>query len=276
MTAIDSFTLQNGTNMPKVGLGVYKMNDDQEVINAVLSALDLGYRHIDTASFYENEKGVGDALKRSKVEREDIFVTTKVWNDEQGYEETLDAFERSMEKLQLDYLDLYLIHWPVPGKYTETWKALEKLYRDGRVKAIGVCNFMEHHLDELMNTAEIKPMVNQVELHPRIYQKELMEYCKEHKIQVEAWAPIGRGKYFDAPVLKKLSDKYGKSPAQIILRWHLEHDVVVIPKSSNKSRQEENADLFDFELKAEEVEEINALHTGERIGKHPDEFDYEA
>lgn len=275
MSLTDTFTLNNKVDMPKVGLGVYKMNDDQEVINAVQSALDLGYRHIDTASFYENEEGVGKAIQQSGVSREDLFVTTKVWNSEQGYEETLAAFDRSMEKLGLEYLDLYLIHWPVPGKFPETWRALEKLYNEGRVKAIGVCNFMEHHIDELMQTAEVKPMVNQVELHPRVFQKELMDYCKKSDIQMEAWAPIGRGQYFDAPVLKDLSEKYGKTPAQVILRWHLEHEVIIIPKSSNKKRQEENADLFDFELTSDEVARINDLHTGERIGKHPDEFNYE-
>ncbi|TGB05515.1 aldo/keto reductase [Halobacillus salinus] len=261
--------------MPKVGLGVYKMNDDQEVVNAVKSALDLGYRHIDTASFYENEEGVGKAIEQGGVPREELFVTTKVWNSEQGYEETLNAFDRSLDKLGLDYLDLYLVHWPVPGKFPDTWKALEKLYQDGRVKAIGVCNFMEHHIDELMKTAEVKPMVNQVELHPRVYQQELLDYCKGSGIQMEAWAPLGRGQYFDAAVLEELAEKYGKTPAQVILRWHLEHEVIIIPKSSNGKRQKENADLFDFSLTEEEVNRINMLHTGERIGKHPDEFDYE-
>ena len=274
MSLTESFALYNGIYMPKVGLGVYKMNDDQEVTEAVQSALNLGYRHIDTASFYDNERGVGEALKQSDISREELFVTTKVWNDEQGYEETLEAFDRSMDKLGLDYLDLYLVHWPVPGKFADTWKALERLYNEGKVKAIGVCNFMEHHLKELMQTADVKPMVNQVEFHPRVYQQDLLTYCEAQGIQLEAWAPLGRGQYFDAPILEELSAKYDKSPAQIILRWHLEHGVIIIPKSSHEKRQKENADLFDFELSNDEVRKIDELHTGERIGAHPDEFDY--
>ncbi|RWZ55294.1 aldo/keto reductase [Halobacillus fulvus] len=274
MSLQETFTLHNGIQVPKVGLGVYKMNDDEEVIGAVQSALDIGYRHIDTASFYDNEKGVGTAIKDSGIPREELFVVTKVWNDEQGYEETLQAFERSMDKLGLDYLDLYLVHWPVPGKYTDTWKALEKLYKDGKVKAIGVCNFMEHHLDELMASAEIKPMVNQVEFHPRLYQKDLADYCAEHHIQLEAWAPLGRGKYFDASALKEAAERHDKTPAQVILRWHLQHDVMIIPKSSNADRQKQNADLFDFELTEAEMQDIDGLNKNERIGKHPDEFDY--
>jgi methylglyoxal/glyoxal reductase len=266
--------LRNGIEIPRVGLGVYKMEDGEEVVKAICSAVDIGYRHIDTASFYGNEKGVGKGIKECRVPREELFVTTKVWNDEQGYEETLEAFERSMDKLGLNYLDLYLIHWPVPGKYKETWKALEKLYHDGRVKAIGVCNFMEHHLDDLLKDSEVTPMVNQVEFHPALYQKELAYYCAQKDIQLEAWAPIARGKYFDAAILKQCAEHYNKTPAQIILRWHLQHDVVVIPKSSNPDRQKENFDIFDFNLKSEEIKWIDELRTGERIGKHPDEFDY--
>ncbi|KHE67567.1 aldo/keto reductase [Halobacillus sp. BBL2006] len=275
MSLTEAATLSNGINMPKVGLGVYKMENDEEVVKAVKSALEVGYRHIDTASFYDNEEGVGQAIKESNIPREDLFVTTKVWNDEQGYEETLQAFERSLNKLKLDYLDLYLIHWPVPGKFKDTWKALEKLHKDGKVKAIGVCNFMEHHLEVLMEGAEEKPMVNQVEFHPELYQKELADYCYQKGIQLEAWAPLARGRYFDAAILKQLAEKYDKSPAQIILRWHLQHDVVIIPKSSNKERQKENADLFDFDMNDDEMKRIDALHKNERIGKHPDEFDYE-
>ncbi|UOQ43600.1 aldo/keto reductase [Halobacillus salinarum] len=272
MSLAEAATLSNGIKMPWVGLGVYKMDDGEQVVKAVKSALSLGYRHIDTASFYDNEEGVGRAIRESDVPREELFVTTKVWNDEQGYDETLRAFERSMNKLGLDYLDLYLIHWPVGSKFKETWKAMEKLYKEGKVKAIGVCNFMQHHLEELMKDGEIKPMVNQVEFHPALYQKELSEFCHQHEIQMEAWAPLARGKYFDAAILKQLAEKYNKTPAQIMLKWDLHHNVVTIPKSANKDRQAQNADLFDFDLKDDEVLRINELHNGERIGFHPDEF----
>ncbi|MBN8237244.1 aldo/keto reductase [Halobacillus kuroshimensis] len=268
--------LSNGVKIPRVGLGVYKMEDGEEVKQAVQSAVDLGYRHIDTASFYGNEAGVGEGIKACAVPRDELFITTKVWNDEQGYEETLEAFNRSLDKLGVETLDLYLIHWPVPGKFKDTWKALEKLYHEGRVRAIGVCNFMEHHLDELMKGAEVTPMVNQVEFHPALYQEALADYCYQKGIQLEAWAPLARGRYFDAAILKQLAENYQKTPAQVILRWHLQHDVVVIPKSSNPDRQKENFDVFDFDLKSDEMLRIDELHSGDRIGKHPDEFDYDA
>lgn len=268
--------LSNGVKVPRVGLGVYKMEDGDEVKQAVQSAVDLGYRHIDTASFYGNEAGVGEGIKACGVPRDELFITTKVWNDEQGYEETLEAFDRSLDKLGVETLDLYLIHWPVPGKFKDTWKALEKLYREGRVRAIGVCNFMEHHLDELLKDAEVAPMVNQVEFHPALYQEALADYCYQKGIQLEAWAPLARGRYFDAAILKQLAENYQKTPAQVILRWHLQHDVVVIPKSSNPDRQKENFDVFDFDLKSDEMLRIDELHSGDRIGKHPDEFDYDA
>ncbi|MCA1012180.1 aldo/keto reductase [Halobacillus halophilus] len=271
---METVTLNNGVPMPKLGLGVYKMEEEQEVVQAVQSALDLGYRHLDTASFYGNESGLGRGIRESDVPREELFITTKVWNDEQGYEETLNAFERSLERLGLEYLDLYLIHWPVPGKFTETWKAMEKLYHEGRVKAIGVCNFMEHHLEELMHEAQVKPVVDQVEFHPRLYRENLLRYCQDRDIFLEAWSPLARGNYFDEHVLQELAARYDKTAAQIILRWHWQLGIIIIPKSSNKDRQKQNADLFDFSLTNEEMEKISALHTGERIGKHPDEFDY--
>ncbi|MGP4069792.1 aldo/keto reductase [Halobacillus sp. B29] len=274
MSLTETVTLNNGVPMPKLGLGVYKMEEEQEVVRAVQSALDLGYRHLDTASFYGNESGLGRGIRESGVPREELFITTKVWNDEQGYEETLDAFDRSLDRLGLEYLDLYLIHWPVPGKFTETWKAMEKLYREGRVKAIGVCNFMEHHLEELMDEAQVKPVVDQVEFHPRLYQENLLRYCQDRDIHVEAWSPLARGNYFDEPVLQELAARYDKTAAQIILRWHWQLGIIIIPKSSNKDRQKQNADLFDFSLTNDDMEKISALHTGERIGKHPDEFDY--
>jgi len=205
-------TLNNGVKMPWLGLGVYKSKEGGEVEHAVKTALKIGYRSIDTASLYENERGVGQAIKESGIPREEIFVTTKVWNDQQGYDSTLRAFEESREKLGLDYIDLYLIHWPVPGKFKETWKALEKLYRDGLVRAIGVSNFQVHHLHDLLNDCEIKPAVNQVEFHPYLTQKELLAFCKENNIQMEAWAPLMRGKVFQEPVIQEIAAKYGKNP----------------------------------------------------------------
>ncbi|WP_163529443.1 aldo/keto reductase [Halobacillus ihumii] len=272
MSLTDTTQLSNGVHMPWVGLGVYKMDSGDEVVSAVRSALDLGYRHLDTASFYDNEEGVGQAIRESDLPREELFVTTKVWNDEQGYEETMKAFDRSLRKLGLDYLDLYLIHWPIEGSYKDTWKALEKLYKDGKVKAIGVSNFMTHHLDDLLQDAEVTPMVNQVEFHPELYQEEILDYCKQRDIQVEAWSPIGRGTYLDNPVLQELAEKYKKTPAQIILKWDLQHGIVTIPKSTRKVRQKENADVFDFELTADEMDKINSLDKNNRLGPHPDEM----
>ena len=265
-------TLKNGVKMPLLGLGVYKAQDGQEVINAVHAALEAGYRHIDTASFYHNEEGVGEAVKSSGIPREEIFLTTKVWNDDQGYENTLRAFESSMHKLGLDYIDLYLIHWPVPGKYIETWKALEHLYKDGKVKAIGVCNCMQHHLETIFENCEIKPMVLQNEFHPRLVQQSLIDFCKNQRIQYEGWSPLMRGKILDNEILKDLAEKYSKSVAQIVIRWNLQKGVVAIPKSVHENRILENAAIFDFRLSEADMKLIDTLDTGERTGAHPDDF----
>ncbi|MDC3413604.1 aldo/keto reductase [Aquibacillus sp. 3ASR75-11] len=273
MSLTTTTTLHNGVEIPVFGLGVYKI-PEQEVYDSVTSALALGYRHIDTASFYENEEGVGKAIKDSDIPRNDIFVTTKVWNDEQGYDETLQAFERSLKRLEFDYVDLYLIHWPVPGKYKETWKALEKLYKDGKVRAIGVSNFLPHHLESLMEDAEIKPMANQIELHPQLTQVETRNYCKQHNIKVEAWSPLGRANYLDDPILNEIANKHNKTPAQVILRWNVQSEIITIPKSVNTLRQKENADVFDFELTNEEVQKIDSININKRIGQHPDHFKY--
>ncbi|MBU8905817.1 aldo/keto reductase [Desertibacillus haloalkaliphilus] len=270
----DDTTLHNGVKMPWLGLGVYKAEEGNEVERAVKTAIEAGYRSIDTASFYFNESGVGNAVKDVEVPREELFITTKVWNDDQGYEETLAAFEESRKKLDLDYIDLYLIHWPVAGKFKDTWRALEKLYKDGLVKAIGVSNFQIHHLKDLMETAEIKPMVNQVEFHPLLTQKELLNYCKQENIQLEAWRPLTRGELFDDPTVVELSKKYGKSPAQVMLRWNLEHGVVTIPKSVTEKRIVENADIFDFELEQADVEKLDQLNQNKRLGPDPDNFDF--
>ncbi|MFB5673990.1 aldo/keto reductase [Paenibacillus terreus] len=275
----DTTTLHNGVKMPWFGLGVWQREDGEEVENAVTFALKAGYRLIDTAAFmntlgiYGNEEGVGRAIAKSDVKREDIFVTTKVWNADQGYESTLQAFEASRKSLGFEYVDLYLIHWPVKGKYKDTWKALEKLYKDGYVRAIGLSNFQVHHIEDILSVAEVRPMVNQVEYHPYLTQKELHAYCKEQNIQMEAWSPLMQGK-LDVPLLKGLADKYGKTPAQVVLRWDLQNDVITIPRSFRESRIIENADLFDFELSVEDMEKIDALNQNKRFGMDPDNVNF--
>lgn len=261
--------LTNDLTIPQIGLGVYKVSPD-EIYDTVRSALELGYRHIDTASFYENEAGVGQAIKDSGIPREDLFITTKVWNTEQGYDQTLAAYQRSLDKLQIDAADLYLIHWPVPKLFPETWRALEQLYMEGRVKAIGVSNFLVHHLEELLQTAKIKPAANQIELHPKLMQKSTVDFCKENNIVIQSWSPLGRARYLDDGLLNKLAAKYERSPAQVIIRWHLQHGFVVIPKSTNPKRQRENINVFDFELSNEDMNLIDELEEGFRIGSHPD------
>lgn len=266
----DTTTLHNGVKMPWMGLGVFKVEEGEEVVESVKAALRNGYISIDTAAIYGNEEGVGKAIKESGIPREDLFITTKLWNSEQGYEKTLKAFETSMEKLGLDYLDLYLIHWPGKDKYKDTWKAFEKLHKDGKIRAIGVSNFQVHHLEDLMSEAEVKPMVNQVEFHPHLTQKELLAFCKEQGIALEAWSPLKQGQLLDEPLLKEIAEKYNKSVAQVILRWDLQHGVITIPKSTKEHRIIENADVFDFELSQEEVEKIDSLNQDSRAGSHPD------
>ncbi|MCT2538162.1 aldo/keto reductase [Aquibacillus koreensis] len=270
----DTTTLHNGVKMPWLGLGVFKVEDGQEAIDSVKAAIKNGYKSIDTAAIYQNEEGVGQGIKEAGVPRDELFVTSKVWNSDHGYEETLQAFETSLEKLQLDYLDLYLIHWPVPaqGKFKDTWRALEKLYKDGKIRAIGVSNFKEHHLEELIKDAEIKPMVNQVEFHPNFAQKSLRAFCKEHGIQLEAWSPLKQGQLLDDPTLTKIAKIHGKSTAQVIIRWDLQSGVVTIPKSTKEHRIISNADVFDFELTQEEMDLIDELDTNQRAFADPDEF----
>lgn len=266
--------LHNGVEMPWFGLGVFKVKEGSEVIDSVKAAIKNGYISIDTAAVYKNEEGVGQGIKESEVPREELFITSKVWNADQGYESTLKAFDTSLEKLGLDYLDLYLIHWPVKGKYVETWKALEKLYKDGRVKAIGVSNHHVHHLKDILAEAEIKPMVNQVEYHPHLAQKELHEFCKSEGIQLEAWSPLKQGELLTEPVIAEIGQKYQKSAAQVILRWDLQNEVVTIPKSIKEHRIIENSSIFDFELSSEDMERINSLNKNERIGSDPDNFNF--
>lgn len=270
----DTTTLHNGVKMPWLGLGVYQMEDGNEVIKSVTAALDYGYRSIDTAAGYENEQGVGEAIKASGIPREEIFVTSKIRNSDQGYESTLEAFQASLDKLGLDYLDLYLIHWPVEGKYKDTWRAMEKLYNDGKIRAIGVSNFHTHHLTSLLTVANIVPMVNQVEFHPHLYQEELRNFCREKNIQLEAWSPLKQGELLKEPVLEEIAEKYHKTTAQVLIRWDLDKEVVTIPKSSKEKRIKQNADVFDFELTAEEIEKIDGLNKNERIGPDPDNFNF--
>ncbi|AUZ40379.1 glyoxal/methylglyoxal reductase [Bacillus stercoris] len=268
----DTVKLHNGVEMPWFGLGVFKVENGSEATESVKAAIKNGYRSIDTAAIYKNEEGVGIGIKESGVAREELFITSKVWNEDQGYETTLAAFEKSLERLQLDYLDLYLIHWPGKDKFKDTWRALEKLYKDGKIRAIGVSNFQVHHLEELLKDAEIKPMVNQVEFHPRLTQKELRDYCKKQGIQLEAWSPLMQGQLLDNEVLTQIAEKHNKSVAQVILRWDLQHEVVTIPKSIKEHRIIENADIFDFELSQEDMDKIDALNKDERVGPNPDEL----
>ena len=269
-----TFTLHNGVEMPYFGLGVYLSEDGQEVINAVKWALEAGYRHIDTASVYNNEEGVGKGIRESGAQRKEVFLVSKVWNSDQGYDSTLKAFDDSLDRLQVDYLDLYLVHWPVNGKYKDTWRALEKLYRDGRVRAIGVSNFLQHHLEDLLQSAEIVPMVNQMEFHPYLVQQDLIDFCNKNTIQYEAWSPLMQGHIFEMEEFKQLAEKYGKTIAQIVLRWDLQKGVVTIPKSSKKERIIANADIFDFELSDEDVKLLDGLDRGKRFGPDPDNFDF--
>lgn len=269
-----TFRLHNGVEMPYFGLGVYQAHEGEMVQNAVGWALEAGYRHIDTASAYGNEAGVGKAIRNSGLARDSVFVTSKVWNTDQGYESTLAAFDRSLGRLGLDYLDLYLVHWPVAGKYKETWRALEKLYSDGRIRAIGVSNFLRHHLQDLLQSAGIVPMVNQMEFHPWLVQQDLLEYCRDKDIQYEAWSPLMKGTVAQVPDLRDLALKYGKTEAQIVLRWDLQKGVVTIPKSANKGRIAANAAIFDFELAPEDMARLDSLERRHRFGPDPDHFDF--
>lgn len=269
----DCAKLHNGVDMPWLGLGVFQTEEGDEVLQAVETALKAGYRHIDTAAMYQNERGVGQAVRNSGVPREDVFVTTKVWNSDQGFDNTLRAFDKSQENLNLDYIDLYLIHWP-KDQSTDTWKALEKLYQDGMVKAIGVSNFKPHHLDDIFKICDIKPMVNQVELHPWFNQQSLRDLCAEHQIQIEAWAPLGRGDLLEHPVVVEIAQKHDREPAQVLVRWHLQNGIVTIPKSSKPERIRSNADVYGFELDEEDMNRINDIDENKRLGPDPDEITF--
>jgi len=266
--------LNNGVEMPWLGLGVFRSEEGTEVENAVKAALTNGYRSIDTAAIYQNERGVGNAITESGIAREEIFLTSKVWNSDQGYNRTIAAFETSLEKLQTDYLDLYLIHWPKGNRSVETWKALEELYKKEKIKAIGISNFLVHHLNDFLPTCKVIPAVNQVEFHPELIQPDLLEFCQNAGIQLEAWAPIMKGKVNDLPLFQELSEKYGKTPVQIVLRWDIQKGVVTIPKSVKAERIISNADIFDFELTPEDMVKIDSLDCNNRIGFHPDNIPF--
>jgi 2,5-diketo-D-gluconate reductase A len=266
-------TLSDGRAIPQLGLGVYKVSD-AEATDAVGHALEAGYRHIDTAAFYENEKGVGQAIRASDLARHEVFVTSKVWQSDHGYDETRRAFDTSLAKLGFDYLDLYLIHWPAPrqNRFVETWRALESLRADGLVRSIGVSNFHPHHLDRLAQEGGETPVVNQVELHPWLQQAGVREYNAAHGIATEAWSPLARGRILDDPTLADLASKHDRSPAQIVLRWQLDLGNIVIPKSITPARIRENIDVFDFELDDNDRARITALDSGQRTGKDPDDL----
>lgn len=266
-------TLANGVEMPQLGLGVYKMTNPEETVRAISYALEVGYKAIDTAAIYANEKETGEAVRQSGIPREQLFITSKVWNTDQGYDETLKAFEATLERLGMDYLDLYLTHWPVAGKYVDTYRAIERLYDEKLIRATGVSNHHIHHLEEIFKVANVKPMVNQIELHPRLTQEPLRNFCKEHSMVVTSWSPLARGGLLDNALLQEIGEKYGKTAAQIIIRWHLQNGLVVIPKSVTPERIQSNIDVNDFELTSDEMKKVDALNKDERTGTNPEKFD---
>ncbi|WP_406270931.1 aldo/keto reductase [Actinacidiphila glaucinigra] len=274
MSNVPDITLNNGVTMPQLGFGVWQVPDD-EAATAVATALEAGYRSIDTAALYRNEQGTGRAIAASGIPRGELFVTTKLWNTDQGHDNALRAFDASLGKLGLEYVDLYLIHWPAParGLYLETWRALEKIHADGRARAIGVSNFPVDLLRHLLDEGGVAPVLNQVELHPHLPQTELRAFHAGHGIATEAWSPLGQGRgLLDEPALAAIAAKHGRTPAQVVLRWHLQIGNVVIPKSVTPSRIRENIDVFGFELDGEDLAAIDALDNGGRLGPDPSSF----
>uniref|UniRef100_A0AAU2VJN4 Aldo/keto reductase n=1 Tax=Streptomyces sp. NBC_00008 TaxID=2903610 RepID=A0AAU2VJN4_9ACTN len=273
MTSVPAITLNNAVRIPQLGFGTFQIPPD-ETREATLAALETGYRHIDTAEMYGNEKEVGQAVLDSGLGRADVFVTSKLNNDAHGHDDALRAFDRTMEELGLDYLDLFLIHWPLPGRgdFVETWKALEEVYRSGRTKAIGVSNFQPHHLRRLLESSEVVPVVNQIEAHPYLTQDDVRAFGAEHEIATEAWSPIAQGKVLDDPAINRIADRVGRTPAQVTLRWHIQRGDIVFPKSVTRKRVEENFALFDFDLSEGDIGEISALNRNERTGPDPDRF----
>ncbi len=271
LTIRSTFRLNNGVEIPRLGLGVYRAAAGAETRNAVLWALEAGYRHVDTAAFYGNEADVGRAIRESGIAREDVFVTTKLWNEDHGYDAALAAFDASLERLGFDYVDLYLIHWPVPDLRLESWRALERLYGEGRARVIGVSNYMVQHLEELLAHCTVVPAVNQIELSPWSWRsrRDVVELCRAQGIALEAYSPLTKGRRLDDPTLRSVAERVGRTPAQVLIRWALQRDLIVIPKSTNRGRIRENADVFDFELPAAEMERLEALDEGLVTGWDP-------
>lgn len=259
--------------MPIIGFGTWMIEDLKLAAESVRLALEIGYRHIDTARIYNNEQGVGEGIRQSGLKREEVFLTTKLWNTDQGYDTTLKAFDGSLKQLQTDYVDLYLIHWPKPAS-KDSWKAMEKIYKEGRAKAIGVSNFHIHHLEDLFPHCEVFPMVNQIEFHPYLTQPTLVDFCRRHTIQFEAWSPLMRGGVKDIPLIQELAKKYERSIAQIVLRWITQLGIATIPKSTTPARIRENFEIFDFSLSDEDIKAIDTLNKGKRVGPDPDNFDF--
>ena len=270
-----SITLNNGTVIPQVGLGVFRVPDGETTVNAVTAALEAGYRHIDTARVYGNEASVGEGLRRSGVPREEVFITTKLWNDDIRAHRAKDAFNESLERLGVDYVDLYLIHWPVDG-WQQAWSDLQDIYASGRAKAIGVSNLHQHHLNDLLAMGGVKPAVDQIESSPQFTNQELVDFVHGHHIDVEAWSPLGGtgGDLLASPLLARIGEKYAKSAAQVAIRWHIQRGVIVLPKSVHADRIRQNIDVFDFELTADDMAAINTLSTGHRNSADPDNFDF--
>lgn len=267
---IKKISLSNSVSIEQLGFGTFKIVDQQEANNAVMTALNNGYRAFDTAQLYNNEKILGEAFVNSGVARQELFLTTKVSNLNQGYEQTLKSFEQSLKDLQTDYLDLFLVHWPLKNHFFDTWKAIEQLYETKMVRAIGVCNFHQSHFELLKTRANIKPMINQIEIHPYLVQKELIEYLNKEQIAIEAWSPLARGRVVEEPLLINIGQKYQKSSSQVTLRWHVQKDLIVIPKSVNPLRIAENMQIFDFELTDTEMQQIDSLNEDFRTGPNPD------
>ncbi len=263
---LKTIKLNNGIEIPRLGLGVWKIRDGEAVRNSVMSALQAGYRHIDTAMIYRNETGVGEGLRQSGIPREEVFMTTKLWVRDQGYDRTLAALTASLERLGMDYVDLYLVHWPfadeekISEKRSSTWRGMEELYRQGLARAIGVSNYTEAHLEEMKNHATVMPAVNQVEMHPFLYQKELAAYCVKNNIQIEAYSPLAHGAKLEDRLVAQIAEKYSKSTAQILIRWSLEHGFIVLPKSTHKERIEENFQVFDFAISSRDMQTLDGLH----------------
>jgi diketogulonate reductase-like aldo/keto reductase len=271
---METVKLNTGAKMPAIGFGTWKIFPNGHAKKATLEALEAGYRHIDTARIYGNEKGVGQAIRESGIPREDIFVTTKLWNGDQGYDKSFKAFDKSLARLGMEYVDLYLMHWPVPEKRLESWRAMTEMYKSGRAKAIGVSNFLIRHLEELLAASDTTPAVNQVEFHPFLYENliGLLDYCKHKGIVFEAYSPLAHGKITDTKVLPVIAKKHGKSTAQVILRWCLQHGTVPLPKSTNPEHIKQNLEIFDFELTPQEMEQINDLSNGTRTSWNPEEI----